>query len=1754
MNILLKYKSIFIGGLAVVVLAVAVLYLVPIQFGKSAFQLMPERADAAGIAADSGFILKSSERYSVGAIQKAVRIDPPADFTVTQKDAIGKIFGIKPKKSLETDTVYSIAISDTHAQKEESWAYQVKSSFQVVSTIPASNANSVPPTTGIEFHFNRAIPSGATIELTPKVPGKYASHDDTLVFVPQKKLDYKTVYTATVKAGIESKDGERLTDDSVVRFETDAPPAPSGPSFSFSFRDFLDFNPGEQPTFLVWSEKMESVPLTVYRFSDSDEFAAMYRESTNALYSWTSYHAKNPLPLENKKIATVTAKIEGGDGAKYVQLPKSLEEGWYLVEYDTGSEPERAWVQVSPLKGFYTLTGGKSLVWMKDAKGVGVSGASIDRMSFAKGGEKGVGHFSYTTKKDALGSTDEHGVNMFDTPASFISKESYPSKTDQVFLALRKDAHILLLPVGEPTTREKDTWWTALTVDKPIYHPSDTLKFWGVMKRRDGTGIQGNEVTVAIRDPYATATDEPQYAQTKIKISPFSTVTGELSFVAMKPGYYSLDILYDGEVVLSQGIMLQTYVKPAYFFELSPDKPAVFEGDPVRFHAKASFYDGSPVSRLGVTHSTSYNGKGGTAILDAKGEADFTVSMTTAGGSDASIMMTSVSPAVAEEGEISASTGVTVFPSTYNLAIRTTVRQKETNFDLTLNAVDISKTEGDEKGDAYMGAPAAGRPLEVSVTRVTYKESIEERRYDPITKETYPIYHYQEIRTPVHSTTLTTDSAGHANFVWHAEKDANFDITFTSTDEKKRQTTQKGFVWELSSNRMGAESLGVSLVNDNAKAPSYAIGDEVSLTATKLDGSLIPEKSQSFLFMKSVNGLVSYAVSDVPHFKDVFTKDSIPNAEYTLVWFSGRRYYFPHSWNGSMVSVSVNLDERALDISLQPDKKQYRPRDTVRLGIDVKDKSGKPRQVQINVSGIDEALSAFGSQNDVLSTLYATISTNFVSYTSHESPLDQSAEGGGCFLAGTPVKTPGGSRPIEMLRAGDEVLTHATADATAWEEAIVTKATSHLAYEYMVVNEKLYMTPNHRIFANGEWTPAGVLKVGDTLLRADGTHEAVVQLQRVSETTRVYNIEISPSHTFFANDIYVHNQEKGGGSGTVREKFKDDVIYTTSETNEQGHADVSFVLPDNLTSWRVTANALTKDLYAGQQVEKIPVNLPFFVDATLNTTYLAGDSLLLRVRTFGTAAITGPVTYSVEADTLPFKKKEFQGAAVGEISLGALPAGMHVITIRAKAGEYQDAIKRTVTVLSTYYTKTISHVAEVSANEKTSTQGGSEGYTTLSVCSCSRNNYFSFLSDMSSGGVRLDAKAAAILAQKMLNESFGEEEDISSADLASYQKDSGGFGVVKQGGEDLVASAMIAQATREYPLLFDKETLRSYLEGVLSDSKADIHRSAIAFFGLAALRAPDLALLQQMKNDSQLTTLDKAYVALALESYGDKTAAREIYASALRPKLITQDPLIFVRDASVQDENIQATMLIGLLAERLREPEVAGLSRYAFGANPQYTSIDLERTLYVKSALPHLSSEDARITYTLDGEKKTLDLSRNKNLILKLTPEQLKNFDLEVNRGKASIASEYDEKTDVSKLKQDAALSIDRTYVVKGKKTTVFKEGDLVKVELMPHFTKQAHDGGYEITDYLPSGLRLLSDPASVDHSEDSDSNALYPEIVDNQRVVFWTWKNAWKEPHHYYARVVSKGTYRAESPMVQSLSSRESLSIMPSSTEITIQ
>lgn len=112
--------------------------------------------------------------------------------------------------------------------------------------------------------------------------------------------------------------------------------------------------------------------------------------------------------------------------------------------------------------------------------------------------------------------------------------------------------------------------------------------------------------------------------------------------------------------------------------------------------------------------------------------------------------------------------------------------------------------------------------------------------------------------------------------------------------------------------------------------------------------------------------------------------------------------------------------------------------------------------------------------------------------------------------------------PIEQIKVGDQV---ASFDAVNKQlvKGAVKKLLRHQAKGYLIINGRLKVTPEHRVYSDGKWKKIGSLKVGDNLFTSQGQPEKIIDIKKAPEKAGVYNFHVQPFHTYIAGGYVVHN-------------------------------------------------------------------------------------------------------------------------------------------------------------------------------------------------------------------------------------------------------------------------------------------------------------------------------------------------------------------------------------------------------------------------------------------------------------------------------------------------------------------------------------------------------------------------------------------------------------------------------------------------------
>jgi hypothetical protein len=162
-----------------------------------------------------------------------------------------------------------------------------------------------------------------------------------------------------------------------------------------------------------------------------------------------------------------------------------------------------------------------------------------------------------------------------------------------------------------------------------------------------------------------------------------------------------------------------------------------------------------------------------------------------------------------------------------------------------------------------------------------------------------------------------------------------------------------------------------------------------------------------------------------------------------------------------------------------------------------------------------------------------------------------------------------------------------------------------------------------------------------------------------------------------------------GDQNTIRQDFRDAAYFMNVTLDDSGHGILKFKLPDNITSWRATLSGVTTDLSAGSGKIALNVSLPFFINYTLNSTYLVGDKPVLGVNAYGNDLKKGDdVSFEVSSLTYPERVVKANGKAFEriDIPLWEMKEGIEDIIIKAGCiGGLGDSIKQTIKTVKSYH-------------------------------------------------------------------------------------------------------------------------------------------------------------------------------------------------------------------------------------------------------------------------------------------------------------------------------------------------------------------------------------------------------------------------------------------------------------------------------------
>lgn len=396
---------------------------------------------------------------------------------------------------------------------------------------------------------------------------------------------------------------------------------------------------------------------------------------------------------------------------------------------------------------------------------------------------------------------------------------------------------------------------------------------------------------------------------------------------------------------------------------------------------------------------------------------------------------------------------------------------------------------------------------------------------------------------------------------------------------------------------------------------------------------------------------------------------------------------------------------------------------------------------------------------------------------------------------------------------------------------------------------------------------------------------------------------------------------------TIRKEFKDTAFWQSDLiTGADGKATVQFKLPDNLTTWRATARAITADTRVGSAVQKVVSRKDVIMRLEMPRFLTEGDSV----------TISGVVHNFLPADKSTRISLELNGAQLlGDATETVTIAknGEHRVDWRVNAqqpGELRllakaltdtesDAVEMTIEIVPHGLKQTMGGAVSLTQNDGEQTQSfelpmhpdikarslrieasssvagtlfGALDYLTSFPYGCTEQTMSSFLPDVIVAQTLKDVPAAKIRDTNDLPKKVQRGLDR----LYSYQHGDGGWGWWKDDSTDPFMSAYVvdglALASRggfqieQWRLDRAREKLAALLNANKRDNGNPIDQETRAYmiYALVESGQTDSKYLEQLYSErSQLQPYGRALLALALKQRGDSRAAeiaKQIESSA----------------------------------------------------------------------------------------------------------------------------------------------------------------------------------------------------------------------------------------------------------------------------------
>lgn len=800
---------------------------------------------------------------------------------------------------------------------------------------------------------------------------------------------------------------------------------------------------------------------------------------------------------------------------------------------------------------------------------------------------------------------------------------------------LRKDDRVAILPINlkylsqwsgnlenryyDFELKKRSTKMFTFT-DRPLYRPGDKIYFKSILRDDDDARYSIPTGTARVKVSQGYQDDETVIYDKQVGISAEGTVDGEVVIPEdIKTGFYQLTVSINDRLTSYQYFSIEHFRKPEYIVDADTQILEYINGDEIQFQVKGNYFSGQPLSKKEVTYSihtgnyydyayidpTSFSDdyrysrywdgykevERGTAILDEKGNAIITHTTQNDDGKSSRVYTLEVSYEDESGNPSFDSKNVLVYNGEYGIYRQDHSWSNKVNLPAELKLKLKAHTPK---------ATLANLPFDIDVKRtswISYQE--QDKKYPSYRKE-------EETFAPLKA---QSDQDGNVLLRFTPPKSGHYTFTIKGKDQRGNSIIRETFMYASDEN-------GIYYRGDYGYDEDSTLSVQVDKDQYEPNGTIEASITSYYPFR---DVLLSFDRNRVNRYQVVSLQATnttvqlpveatdAPNIFLSVMGFAG------NDLDRAVAEVTINTDNKKMIVNITPDRKEYGPGDQVTLNVSTTDTKGNPISGDLAVWSVDKAIFELVEQQslEIFDTFWEKryLNTEYT-HTLQSITVVAAEGGGGCFAPGTLITMFNGSqKKIEDIQPGDVILTRESDRSNQLTQATVKQLFKQRSAGYLIVNQNLRLTPEHVLWINGQWLSANHIALGDQLWNAEGQLVTVESLEWQHAAGDVYNLETTGNHTFLANGYWVHNQKDAG----ARSVFKDTAYWNPHvQTDNNGRAQVSFKLPDNLTTWVIAGVGATRDTVVGNTTQEIMVSKDVVIRPILPNLLQKDDPTLIE--------------------------------------------------------------------------------------------------------------------------------------------------------------------------------------------------------------------------------------------------------------------------------------------------------------------------------------------------------------------------------------------------------------------------------------------------------------------------------------------------------------------------------------------------------------